>query len=541
MLSFDHSDLLFLYSINMVGVVNFPLDVYTALRDFLSKLDFICLMNTSKILEEKKRKTVIFELNEKLSAIFLHNKSFKNKLLNSVVDSGQQVILNLRDQIDSTKFNFPDAKDSLKEPAKGPGKHQVIEYKIGAGRKFSFSAMKRLVLHDCVAINMDFIQLLTEVHLIDCLSITDVSCLRNVRTLYLSRCRGITDVSTLHKVHSLHLSHCDGVANIPRLTENSCLSVVNCPKVMDFSNISRDAKFSLEHPHFLQVSGLPSRIHEMSFAAFPEIAFGLKVFSLKFEFVEMLKISDCLELIEFPIAFLSKRIQQVFIQNCQNFQEISSLANIPRISVSSCNRLRSLAGLNKERNQEISLIGCRSIDDFSLLNGMRKVVVQNCIGFHDVSQLKNVTHLIIEHCWSVEDLSGLGKDHGCSIDRLELINNRNVVHLQGIEDIPELVLSLVKPMNFSSFAAGMNRKLVLFRNEGGSSLPFPNQRGLLDVYSWETFADHEVYLRRRSDAIPSQKKKKGVQSASSSSSSDKKARSRSSVPTGICFSQCICQ
>ena len=364
--------------------------------------------------------------------------------------------------------------------------------------------MKRIVLSNWISLDQDFLQVLSEVHLIDCPTITDVSCLQNVHTLSISRCRGVTDVSSLHKVHTLHLSHCEGISSILDLTGNSCLSVVNCPKVMDFRNVRRDAKFSLEHPHFLQITGLPNEIHEMTFTLFPEILFGLKVLTLKFDSVAILKIVDCLELTEFPVAFLKTRMRTVVIEQCESLHDVSALGNVLFVSISSCNRLRSLAGLGKDgRNQEISLSGCRSIVDFSPLNGLKKVCVQNCIGLRDLEQLRNVSHLIVGNCWCVERVSGLGKDN--SIDCLELINNRNLRELQGLENIPVVVLSLSKPMDISSFQYGTNEKLVFLKSSdppSPSSSPSSSSSPscLLDWYSLESYQHQEVYLRRRIDS-----------------------------------------
>jgi hypothetical protein len=327
-----------------------PIEIYSILRDYLVMLDFIYLMNTSKSVEQNKRKYVIFELNGNYSGIFLQNKAFRKKLRSSVHDFKRQIVLNLQDEIDSSEISNSQKSDRGKGLTKEFQKNQVLEYQIGAGCEFSLSAMKRIVLSNWISLDQDFLQVLSEVHLIDCPTITDVSCLQNVHTLSISRCRGVTDVSSLHKVHTLHLSHCEGISSILDLTDNSCLSVVNCPKVMDFRNVRRDAKFSLEHPHFLQITGLPNEIHEMTFTEFPEILFGLKVLTLKFDSVAILKIVDCLELTEFPVAFLKTRMRTVVIEQCESLHDVSALGNVLFVSISSCNRLRSLAGLEEPRD-----------------------------------------------------------------------------------------------------------------------------------------------------------------------------------------------
>ena len=77
-------------------------------------------------------------------------------------------------------------------------------------------------------------------------------------------------------------------------------------------------------------------------------------------------------------------MRTVVIEQCESLHDVSALGNVFFVSISSCNGLRSLAGLGKDgKNQEISLSGCRSIVDFSPLNGLKKVCVQNCIGLRD--------------------------------------------------------------------------------------------------------------------------------------------------------------
>jgi hypothetical protein len=61
--------------------------------------------------------------------------------------------------------------------------------------------------------------------------IVDVSNLGNVRTLRLSGCTGITDVSALNNVHTLDLSHCNQISDISELTSVVVLDISGCRNI----------------------------------------------------------------------------------------------------------------------------------------------------------------------------------------------------------------------------------------------------------------------------------------------------------------------
>jgi hypothetical protein len=127
-------------------------------------------------------------------------------------------------------------------------KHRLFHWKINTAfsKRFYSSEDFRATLMNLIYNSSKQLSL----NFCGCQTVSDVSALGHVHTLYLSGCGNVSDVSALGHVHTLHLSHCRNVSDVSALGHVHTLDLSGCSNVSDVS--------ALGHVHTLKLCACPN-------------------------------------------------------------------------------------------------------------------------------------------------------------------------------------------------------------------------------------------------------------------------------------------
>jgi hypothetical protein len=275
-------------------------------QNFKYSLELRNFVNTNKsYFGEWKRKTRVMVLMTAESEMFVNSSAFRNRVLSMVEDPLEQLELQfLYQRLTEVSLNFP-----------GGARKITVEY--GNIHNVSISCnhivfqnctvqhlqdcppFRKIVWRDCTVqegdlnsltifeeamfsashpSNLQILAHLKCLKLRDSLSVTDVSCLRNVpklefvgcpnikdissladvRELIFRCCDGITDISSLGKVHTLTFSCCDNIRDVSALGNVHELHLIHCNQIRDISALKNVKEMQLDDFVGTDVSGLES-------------------------------------------------------------------------------------------------------------------------------------------------------------------------------------------------------------------------------------------------------------------------------------------
>jgi hypothetical protein len=156
---------------------------------------------------------------------------------------------------------------------------------------------------------------LKSLEIVDCDSITDVQCFRNIPVLTLRRCPRITDVSSLGKATNLNLSYCNNIRDVSALGNVHTLDLSFCDKVTDVSALGGVHTLKLNGFHGSNLSGLKS-VKDLDISGS--------------QFISNVSVLRSVEVLD--------------IENCPKIIDISGLTNLKELVLDETERQRITTG-----------------------------------------------------------------------------------------------------------------------------------------------------------------------------------------------------
>jgi hypothetical protein len=519
-----------------------PGHVFYRIRDYLSYLQYVLLMNSSKrVFKDVKHETVYYSLGMDLSVRFLIDQKFQSELLSRIKDKSKQLgliyfeyhhnlmklgklkkltMLNtkqLTNEIFSKSFqsipflricNNPDLI-SLDNISPEILKLHLMNFDQLTDIS-NFNMLKACKLVRCnVLKDISPLCNLLKLILSDCPEITDVSCLGHLQQLQLIDCPGLTHLIGLGNIPEIKIDRCTNILSIEELTNNKRVFLHRMNHLKDFSSltdsqeihlISADPQSEMLHPSFGQLH-LFYECLSLKLSRF-QVTPAIELFpSSEGERSLVGKSSRCfppkmkkLILQECAFTLPLSSVQQEFdhltfleLNGINDLREVSALGHIKSLRILNCQSLGSLDGLAPKGNSVVFLSGSSAINDFSPLNGIPRVTIESCSGFTNGNHVTNVKYLTITTCPNISEVS-VFKD----VYSLTIVSCGKVKSLLGLENVHEL--TILYCFGVKSIAGiGNNYKIVFPLFSGLLNL----DTGILkDCYSCEETQKYMIFLRR---------------------------------------------
>ncbi len=322
----------------------------------------------------------------------------------------------------------------------------------------------RICLIDCPKLsNLSSLQGIRVVHIANCIEVVDVSVLHGVYDLSIQECEKVKDIRGLGDHHRLSIGMCapqligyDVLTGIPHVSLAFCditdVSVLRdaksvemnaCMLVTDVGPLKNVRRVKIGPHHRIQnlsvlkdvydltiatvtiteteVTGtsiktvtdgktkaeeiIPLRNYKLHFLEFaykfgqeledPDLFAETRDFTMeRFSFAISMMIEDG------TIAFF-RHLQSLTIQNTGFLAEIRGLEDIPTVRLINLNSLRDVSGLG--RNRCVELRQCPDVTNVNSLAKVSIVTIDNCRGVKDYSSLANVPRLKIIQADSLDD------------------------------------------------------------------------------------------------------------------------------------------
>ncbi len=208
-------------------------------------------------------------------------------------------------------------------------------------------------------------------------SLTDVSMLGNIPVITFKRCHNITDITPLQNNHTVRIEICVGIKDYRQSFTNTKNLTIELP--------IKEVLFDFQHCQQLQTLYVESRI---SIPSLQNISNTLKRLELFIKGEINLSILNPLTLVELSLQ-------------CTN--DITSLelfGRIPILYLTTMNQITSLQGLGYDedssknlRNRKVRIELLSNVKDFTPLNTIHTVIIENCTNLTDLTQVKDVKDL----------------------------------------------------------------------------------------------------------------------------------------------------
>jgi hypothetical protein len=529
---------LIIFDILVVVMEKLPGHVFYRIRDYLSYLQYVLLMNSSKrVFKDVKHETVYYSLGMDLSVRFLIDQKFQSLLLSRIKDKSKQLgliffeyhrnllklgklkkltMLNtkqLTNEVFSKSFqsipflricNNPDliSLDNISP--------EILKLHLMNFDKLidisNFNTLKACKLVRCnVLKDISPLSNLLKLILSDCPEITDISCLGRLQQLQLIDCPGLTHLKGLGNIPEIKIDRCTNILSIEELTNNKRVFLHRMDHLKDFSSLTDSQEIHL-------ISDPQSQAPQSSFGQFHLF---YECFSLKLSKFQVspatelfpatkegeMKSSRCfppkvkkLILQECSFSPSLSSVQQEFdcltfleLNDIKDLRGVSAFGHIKSLRIVNCQSLGSLNGLGPEGNSNVFLSGCSAVNDFSALNGIPKVTIESCSGFTDGNHVKNVTNLTITTCANISCISMLR-----DVYSLTIVSCGEVNSLIGLENVHELTILYCFGI-YNILGIGNNYKIVFPLFSGLLNL----DTGILkDCYTCEETQKYVIFLRR---------------------------------------------
>jgi hypothetical protein len=317
-----------------------------------------------------------------------------------------------------------------------------IDSKIIQFNKFpSNSRLKSMILSDFNELkNVQTLSFLTELSLFSCFHVSEVNCLKDLKSLYIYGSPKITNIQELGNIHHLHIEKCDGITDVSSLNYNYRLILANCKniskKTLSFKHVFSlctdliscfEESKCLENTCILEcLAGsryqgseihLSSKVRKFTFTAYPTLNLSnfTQLYSVKLVCIH--RESVIAPLFAVPIVHIENVTfqtleglggnQKVVITQCPYISDFSCLKSVPRVEIRLCNRFSN--GSDVENCRELIVVGCRAFEDTSALSGLQSLLLQSC----NVSELKaidSIPEISVIGCPLI-NLKGIGRNH----------------------------------------------------------------------------------------------------------------------------------
>jgi hypothetical protein len=224
-----------------------------------------------------------------------------------------------------------------------------------------------------------------------CKSVNNLEGLRGVPYLYLIGCPGITTITPLGNHERLTLKYCENVTSV------SFLSNVRSFTINDFEAVNLS---SLIDVIFLNFCSLSRKLNEETTStAFHNLAQIVKIavdipISLRsvscFEFCHSVTLHHGENITDVsPLRTVSR----VKLSDFPLIDNINSLGHVPSLTLRHCSSITDISGLGKGGQNNVEVIRCHQIADFSPLSEVNTVTINNCKLFSDRHHISGVSSL----------------------------------------------------------------------------------------------------------------------------------------------------
>jgi hypothetical protein len=264
-------------------------------QNFTYSFDLRNFVNTSqRQFGEWKKKTRVIVLKSDRAELFLNSSTFRNRVLSMIEDPLEQLELQfLYGSRTEVSPSFPGGvrkitvecgkienvsvfcnhivlRNCIVHHLQDCPPFRKLEFRdcpVDEGDLSSLTILEEAFFSPSHPTNLYTLADLKYLKLKDSLSVTDVSCLRNVpklefvgcpmirdvsgltdvHELSFIKCHGITDVSSLGSVHKLKFSFCDNIRDVFALGNVHILAIAYCPGVSDVSALGNVYELHLIH------------------------------------------------------------------------------------------------------------------------------------------------------------------------------------------------------------------------------------------------------------------------------------------------------
>jgi hypothetical protein len=289
-----------------------------------------------------------------------------------------------------------------------------------------------------------------------------INCLSHLTSLSLNHCHYVHDIKSLRNIPNLTINDCNGIYDISALQNNKKLSIYNCENIslstVNFLNIlylstdlelSYDATTTLTQAISLKLSHFDcSAVFLSSTVVFVEI---------RNKYTQWHRVHLPLEI---NLSNFSHSLKSVLLEDISSSVDLAPLGNIEMVQLQFCRALVNVNGLGKN-NKTVVIKACSDITDLSALKTVPRVTVDRCSNFVNCEDLNQVHHLTIENVPARIDFSGLKREKGCQIRRLELLECDPTMSFKGLDEIPFLKIISEQLLSLEGVGGKENKIIIL--------------------------------------------------------------------------------
>ncbi len=493
-----------------------PVCLYQVIQNYVSQIDYLSFMNTSKeLFQQIKYETIDYSLDGVYSKLYYYNLPFRQYLLKHIKNPSKQLSLTFYTyEYSSPSFDITVIKnvhriflsygcqitsintlnqgiefiemsgmkkltnfDGLSERLQGMKLSRFPNLNNVNGLKH----LKELELHNCPNItDVKPLKELKKLTIIGCNLIKDISSLNRIEQLSLISCLGINDVSSLNHVKDLSLHYCNNINNIDRLQDHEKISIIGCQNIIDYEKCLKRTKD-------IHISNFPLTVIDI----FPQA--NHLTLSHSDALVKIEKLPPTLKTIHISHCSQIKDVSSftmlysVTIDHCDYVSDIGMLGNVHTLVLSWLHKLTSLGGLGcrfsldgadsphakmQKRfarhisgNFSVTIISCPHIKSFRPLAYVPYVTIDSCLSFRNSQDLENVQHLIIKSCEKLENIN-----YFCNIQDLTLIGCHSIRNIQSLSNVPYLTISDCSKID-DYYRLENNQKIVIDNITSTTKLP----------------------------------------------------------------------
>jgi len=381
---------------------HFPEWFYLMIREFLYPNEYSELCNTSKqYFQTIKRQTIRYYLNYRYSCRYCKDKNFQRLLLSKVISSRFQVGLKFMFLIQHIPNNIP-LQNIYQLRCNIPLKVEQIQllYHITDIEFMNIPdithfpciigceiltlrnlpsliyierslEIKEILLDSCSSIqNVTTFMNIPNITFIRCESLTDISCLghkNQQRKINITECDNIKDVTHLKDIDILRLRYLKSISDISTLGNVRHLEIVECPQINDIHYLANNYYLNIDSCDF-DLKGYQSlstvSILKLNDCSIEDVSFFHNLHSIELAYCPLLVDVS-------PLG----NVYQVILRSCSCILHVNGLGNVTSLSLIRCDSLCDISGLG-ENNQEVKILYCSRIHDYSSLQGVKKVEIK---------------------------------------------------------------------------------------------------------------------------------------------------------------------
>jgi Leucine-rich repeat (LRR) protein len=421
---------------------------YPEEKVFILSLDLTHLLNANKsFFRDWKRQIQVLKLNASTSGEYLASSSFRNRVLQSVVNPRQQICLG---------FVRPE-RYQLNNRAKQMDPQQQLDLSVICG-------VRKISILRCVVPTFSPLTEVDEVKVDQCPKLSDLSFCSSPSIKSVFFHTHVTDPIDVDCLSNLDSFHCEAkqITNYQSLTNLKKLQIDNCSNLFDvscFQNISTLFFYACPGISDVNCLGNVSNLTFRSCAGVVDVS-GLGG-------VHCLDLSECLNIRD--VSALGN-VYELTLSACSKIEDVSCLTHVVKLNLTNLREITDVSGLKSVK--ELNLTGCKKIADITMLHQLMVLDISYCMLIKDLSGLTELKELTMKGtesftlCSGLETFGQLTKAVLGKIDKAETIlpflNRRTMKRLglyywelpsKGLEQVTSLKLDNCKLKIFPTLSS----------------------------------------------------------------------------------------